>query len=105
MDDKQLKKLMALQHKLFEVMVFDCNPAHWAGYKKPASELTKQEKDEASWCRRQAGSSIALWEKIDKLIASRCQPSQPEDQAASSLDLNAIEQEASQLLELLQDKE
>lgn len=99
MNSKQLKKLTALQAKLFEAMVFDTNPEHWVGHGKTVSELSKQEKDEASWCRRQAASSIALWEKIDKLINSH-QPPAPHE-LTNEVDIEAIEQEAGSLLQQL----
>lgn len=98
MNEKQLKKLQALRNKLFEAMVFDTNPENWVAYAKPAKELSKQEKDEAAWCRRQAASSIALWEKIDKLISQHTAPKTAVDNNDMQLDLLAIEKEADSLL-------
>lgn len=99
MNTKQLKKLQALRNKLFDAMVFDTNPENWVAYGKPACELSKQEKDEASWCRRQASSSIALWEKIDKLIMQHEEPIARVATLASDVaDLAEIEQEADCLL-------
>lgn len=105
MNDKQLKKLKALQNKLFEAMVFDTNPENWVGFGKKVAEMDKQEKDEATWCRRQATSSIALWEKIDKLIAAHSEPTQHSLFDTASVDIKAIEEEADQLLVTLQEKE
>lgn len=98
MNSKQLKKLQSLRNKLFEAMVFDTNPENWVAYAKPAKELSKQEKDEAAWCRRQAASSIALWEKIDKLIAQHTEPKSVISDEGMQLDLLAVEQEANTLL-------
>lgn len=98
MNEKQLKKLQALRNKLFEAMVFDTNPENWVAYAKPAKELSKQEKDEAAWCRRQAASSIALWEKIDKLISQHTEHQPAIDNNDAQLDLLAIEKEADSLL-------
>lgn len=98
MNSKQLKKLQSLRNKLFEAMVFDTNPENWVAYTKPAKELSKQEKDEAAWCRRQAASSIALWEKIDKLIAQHIEPQSTTTNEDTQLDLLAVEQEANTLL-------
>lgn len=98
MNSKQLKKLQSLRNKLFEAMVFDTNPENWVAYAKPAKELSKQEKDEAAWCRRQAASSIALWEKIDKLIAQHAEPKSVISDEGMQLDLLAVEQEANTLL-------
>ena len=98
MNSKQLKKLQSLRNKLFEAMVFDTNPENWVAYAKPAKELSKQEKDEAAWCRRQAASSIALWEKIDKLIVQHAEPKSVISDEEMQLDLLAVEQEANTLL-------
>ncbi|UYZ82828.1 hypothetical protein MTZ49_09405 [Entomomonas sp. E2T0] len=98
MNSKQLKKLQSLRNKLFEAMVFDTNPENWVAYTIPAKELSKQEKDEAAWCRRQAASSIALWEKIDKLIAQHSEPQSITTNENTQLDLLAVEQEANTLL-------
>lgn len=101
MNEKQLKKLQTLRNKLFEAMVFDTNPENWVAYGKPAKELTKQEKDEAAWCRRQAASAIALWEKIDKLIVQHSESNKVAkniQEGHEQLDLIAIEQEADSLL-------
>ncbi|MFD1259793.1 hypothetical protein [Entomomonas asaccharolytica] len=98
MNIKQLKKLQSLRNKLFEAMVFDTNPENWVAYAKPAKELSKQEKDEAAWCRRQAASSIALWEKIDKLIVQHSEPKSTINIENTQLDLLAVEEEAKTLL-------
>lgn len=98
MNSKQLKKLQVLRNKLFEAMVFDTNPENWVANAIPAKELSKQEKDEAAWCRRQAASSIALWEKIDKLIAQHVAPKSAIGNEDTQLDLLAVEEEANTLL-------
>lgn len=98
MNTKQLKKLQDLRNKLFESMVFDTNPENWVAYAKPAREMSKQEKDEAAWCRRQAASSIALWEKIDKLISQHTEPKMVANNLKEEIDLSAIEKEADTLL-------
>lgn len=106
MTPEQLSKLRALRDKLFDAMLCDTNPEHWVGYGKSAEQLSKQEKDEASWCRRQASSSILLWEKIDKLVKQESEnPQKSLALGDVNLDIEAFEQEANELLAQLKEKE
>lgn len=106
MTPEQLIKLKALRRKLFDAMLFDTDPEHWVGYGKSIEQLTKQEKEEASWCRRQASSSILLWEKIDKLVKQANEPQQKTLAFADvNLNIDAFEQEANELLAQLKAKE
>lgn len=104
MTPKQLTQLEELRSKLFTAMLVDSNPENWIGFGKTVMQLTKQERDEATWCRRQASSSILLWEKIDKLINQFTEP-QSKQLSLADIDIDSFEQEANELLAELKAKE
>lgn len=66
----QLTRLEELRDRLLETAISDADPANWtAGSKKP-SEMTKDERGDASWCRRMAIQSVSLTMQVQRLLAN-----------------------------------
>lgn len=70
MTPEQVVKLQALSEKLFEVVVVEVDPASWSGDGKRPRDMTKDERGDAVWCRRQAAASLALLTQVQRLTHS-----------------------------------
>lgn len=70
MTPEQLVKLQVLSEKLFDVVVVEVDPASWSGDGKRPRDMTKDERGDAVWCRRQAAASLALLTQVQRLTHS-----------------------------------
>lgn len=66
----QIEQLKILSDKLFEVVIVECDPDNWIGTGKLPRDLTKAERGDAVWCRRQAAASLTLYVQLERLTTS-----------------------------------
>ncbi|HEY5850408.1 MAG TPA: hypothetical protein VIT62_06540 [Lysobacter sp.] len=104
----QIERLHELSQKLFDVVVVEVDPANWSGEGKVPKAMTKDERGDSVWCRKQAAASLALLTRVQALTHSLStgqpvEPTQPEDGFGEGLDeeIGRAEREASKLLERL----
>jgi hypothetical protein len=64
MREDQYLKLQALQEDLAEVVVQEVDPNNWPGSKKTASEMTKEERGDRYWCKKNAAATLTLLNKV-----------------------------------------
>lgn len=61
-------RLTALSDKLTRVVIEEADPDNWSGSKKPVKELTKDERGDRYWDKKNAAASLTLLIKVHSLI-------------------------------------
>lgn len=61
-------RLTALSDKLTNVVIEEADPDNWSGSKKPVKELTKDERGDRYWDKKNAAASLTLLIKVHSLI-------------------------------------
>jgi hypothetical protein len=105
----QLERLNALSEKVFDVVIFEANPTNWSGSGVVPKDMTKEQRGDAVWCRKQAAASLALLNGLHRLIDGQYSVGKPdaadvpdsEDEADLDREVASAERHASELLEKL----
>ncbi|MDV0787706.1 hypothetical protein VC623_24330, partial [Citrobacter amalonaticus] len=61
-------RLTALSNKLTDVVLEEADPDNWPGAGKKPSELTKDERGDRYWNKKNAAASLTLLIKVHSLI-------------------------------------
>ncbi len=101
----QIERLNVLAEEIGDVFLHDASPDNWTGNGLKQSELTKDERGDAYWCRKvaiQTGSLLArvldLAERDNRSLDTKM----PEEDADS--EINRYEKKAKELLKGIQDR-
>lgn len=94
----QIDKLKEIRAKLFDVVMLETDPANWSGKGKAPKDMTKEERGDDVWCRKQAAASLLLLVQVDRLARGDVDH-QPEDDLDEDERIAQAEQEAEKLLE------
>lgn len=107
MTPDQFEKLNALSEKLTDVLLFDADPENWVGVGIPASQLSREERGDAYWCRKVATASVSVLLRVNSIIDDRLSRTKPhqEDEADLDKEIAAAEKEALKLLDRLHKRE
>lgn len=65
----QIERLKAVSEKLAEVVLGEADPDTWPGAGRPLGEITKQERGDRFWCKRNAAATFSLLARAEALIA------------------------------------
>lgn len=68
MYDDYRTRLTNLSDKLTNVVIEEADPDNWSGSKKPVKELTKDERGDRYWDKKNAAASLTLLIKVHSLI-------------------------------------
>ena len=68
MTPEQYKGFQDLAEKLAGVALVDADPDNWIGSKKIPGDLSKDERGDAYWCRKQASATLAVLWRISSLV-------------------------------------
>lgn len=68
MRDDQYLRLQALEEKLTEQFLQDGDPDHWTGQGILPKDLTKDQRGDRYWCKKNAVATIALTIRVGSLI-------------------------------------
>ena len=108
MRDDQYSKLKALSEKLTDVVLTEANPEHWNGRDKPLEELTRNERGDRYWCKRNAAATLSVLMRIYTVTgmverAGSRAPAELPDAGDSDLDkeVRSAEREAKAILNKL----
>lgn len=63
MRDDQFEKLEALQEKLCDSIFTEADPDNWPGKDKLPMEMTKDERGDRYWCKKNAAATFTLLNK------------------------------------------
>lgn len=64
MRDDQYTKLKTLQAKLADVLIAEADPDTWSGHGKTPAELTRDERGDRYWCKRNAAATLSVIVRI-----------------------------------------
>jgi hypothetical protein len=109
MRDDQYTKLKSLTEKLTDVVLVEADPAKWPGEGKALAALTRDERGDRYWCKKNAAATLTMLMKVHSLTGVLEQrggfgapPADPEgDGGEADLDkeINAAEREAARIIE------
>jgi hypothetical protein len=107
MKPEQIDKLKALSERLTDVLLFDADPENWVGVGIPASQLSREERGDAYWCRRVATASVSVLMRVESLIADvgAKHPAFGDDEGDLDTEIAKAEKEAARLLKRLNNRE
>lgn len=102
-------RLTALSNKLTDVVLEEADPDNWAGGNKRVNALTKQERGDRYWDKKNAAASLTLLIKVHSLIGMQARGGTPsgnprrDDEAfALGQQVSKAEREAAAIIERLQ---
>ena len=97
----QIQRLQELSEKLADVVLEEADPAEWPGAGVPMAGMTKEERGDRYWCKKNAAATFALLERTASLLtdAKDLRNNRPEDDADMEKQIAAKEREASKLLD------
>lgn len=109
MRPEQYERLQALQEKLTDVVIQEADPERWPGNGKELAELTRDERGDRYWCKRNAAATLSVIMRVQNLVhvvEQRSSRRPNEGEAADDLedDVLAAEREAAAILAKMQRK-
>lgn len=111
MRQDQFEKLQALSEKLIDVAMDEADPDTWPGAGWKPAELTKEQRGDRYWSKKNAVATLSLIDRIHRIVndvrsASAGGGADPAavTEAETELDaeINAAEKEATKLLDRVQ---
>jgi len=66
----QWQRLQAVAEKVAEIAITDCDPENWAHSDKTSKELSRDQRGDAYWSRRQAIATCGVLARIHHLVAN-----------------------------------
>lgn len=111
MRQDQFDKLQSLSEKLTDVVLVEADPDHWPGSGWKPIELTKEQRGDRYWSKKNAVATLSLIGRIHQLTAAirmasnagaggGAAVSEPEEELDA--EVQAAEKEAAKLLDELQ---
>ena len=64
MREDQYQKLAELQEKLADACIDEADPELWPGAGKLSSKMTKEERGDRYWCKKNAAATLTLLNKV-----------------------------------------
>ncbi len=108
MKDEQIDKLKALSERLTDVLLFDADPENWVGVGIPASDLSREQRGDAYWCRRVATATVSVLLRVESVLdetTQRRRPGDDDDDGELDKEIANAEKEAARLLKRLNNRE
>jgi hypothetical protein len=104
--DDQYAKLQGLSEKLTDVVVVELEPDAWPGAGKLLQDLSRDERGDRYWCKKNAAATLSLLTKMQSLlgIIERRAPDTPAAEEHDDLDdeIKAAEKAATKILKDVQ---
>jgi hypothetical protein len=66
----QLERLTALEESLIDVYLDEADPQNWPGVGTMGEHMSKEERGDRYWCKKNAVATVALAHETRKLIAN-----------------------------------
>jgi hypothetical protein len=113
MRQDQFERLQALSEKLIDIALAEADPDNWPGSGWKPNELTKEQRGDRYWCKKNAVATLALEDRVNRRIDTARQASSGggadagavnDDEAELDAEIAAAEKEASRLLDDVQRK-
>jgi hypothetical protein len=62
--DDQYASFKALNEKLIDVVIVEANPEHWTGDPSKLAELTREERGDRYWCKKNAAATLSVLMRV-----------------------------------------
>ncbi|WP_336983929.1 hypothetical protein [Cedecea sp. HN178] len=102
-------RLTALTDKLTDAVLEEADPENWAGGNKRVDQLTKQERGDRYWDKKNAAASLTLLIKVHSLIGMQTRggtakdnPGQDDEAFELGQQVSKAEREAARIIERIQ---
>jgi len=102
-------RLTALTDKLTDAVLEEADPENWAGGNKRVDQLTKQERGDRYWDKKNAAASLTLLIKVHSLIGMQTRggtakdnPDQDDEAFELGQQVSKAEKEAAAIIDRLQ---
>jgi hypothetical protein len=92
----QLQRLQDLSEKLIDVVLEEADPDQWPGAGLPIAAMSKQDRGDRFWCKRNANATFALAQRVEELIGGHVGTFESDDDMEKTIQRR--EKEASELL-------
>lgn len=103
MREDQRKRLKQLSENLVEVVLVEADPTQWSGGEKLPKDLTKEERGDRYWCKRNAAATMSIVMKAEALLAHYQDPGKkPPSEDDLDDEIGNAEKEAEQRLRGIQ---
>ncbi|KFC08501.1 hypothetical protein GTGU_01418 [Trabulsiella guamensis ATCC 49490] len=108
MHDDYKTRLTALSDKLTNVVLEEADPENWAGGNKRVNALTKQERGDRYWDKKNAAASLTLLIKVHSLIGMHtrggvpAEPGEGDEEFELGQRVSNAEREAAAIIKRLQ---
>lgn len=95
----QSERLSRLSESLTEVVLTEADPSTWTGGDTPVAQLTKDDRGDRYWCKKNAAATLALLGRVEHLLANfrdrgPASPKQDEPDEGESLEREIARAEA-----------
>lgn len=70
MNSEQRERLNAINEKLIDVTISDCDPDNWVASGLKLNEMSQSDRGDAQWCRKTAVQTVSLLIRVQQLIGS-----------------------------------
>lgn len=101
MRQDQIARLRDLVEKLADVLLEEADPDTWPGAGMPISEMTKEERGDRYWCKKNAAATFTLLERANSTVNDAEDPNRhrsPDEEADMEKQMSKREKQAEQLL-------
>lgn len=102
-------RLTVLTDKLTDAVLEEADPENWAGGNKRADQLTKEERGDRYWDKKNAAASLTLLIKVHSLIGMQTRggtakdnPGQDDEAFELGQQVSKAEREAARIIERIQ---
>lgn len=68
MRDEQYFKMRALSEKLTDVVLDEADPDEWPGAGIPLCDLTREDRGNRYWCKKNAAATLAVLTRVHQVI-------------------------------------
>ena len=92
-------RLQEITDRVFEAVALDCDPQHWVGCGQRPNQLSAKDRGDAVWCRKQAMSTLMLYERLSALLSGQCAELPPSEEDLQDALIDRYEKKARELLE------
>jgi hypothetical protein len=105
---EQFERMQSLAEKLTDVVIDEANPDEWPGKDTKLIELTRDQRGDRYWCKKNAAATLSLLTKMHSLlgIVEKRNVDPPDEDEHDDLEdeIKAAEKEATKILKTVQDR-
>lgn len=101
MRQDQIERMRELSEKLAEVVLEEADPDTWPGAGMPLADLSKDDRGDRYWCKKNAAATFALLQRAQSTLQDISTPHPargPDDEGDVDKDIARQEKEAARVL-------